>query len=146
MKSLSLVRLFATPWTIAYRAPPSMGFFQARVVEWVAISFSRGPSRPRARTLASRIVGRRFTVWATREAPQNKIIVSKSFCILCMSFAKTSNGTRLSQCFHALHFLNLPHSILEIVFGAFSLHPLTALAYNSARVYQGAAHLSSWNN
>ena len=26
MKSLSCVRLFATPWTVAYYAPPSMGF------------------------------------------------------------------------------------------------------------------------
>ena len=26
VKSLSRVRLFATPWTIAYQAPPSMGF------------------------------------------------------------------------------------------------------------------------
>ena len=26
MKSLSLVRLFGTPWTVAYDAPPSMGF------------------------------------------------------------------------------------------------------------------------
>ena len=26
MKSLSHVRLFATPWTVAYQAPPSMGF------------------------------------------------------------------------------------------------------------------------
>ena len=26
MKSLSRVRLFATPWTVAYQAPPSMGF------------------------------------------------------------------------------------------------------------------------
>ena len=26
MKSLSRVRLFATPWTVAYKAPPSMGF------------------------------------------------------------------------------------------------------------------------
>ena len=42
MKLFSCVRLSATPWTIAYQAPPSMGFFQARVLEWVAISFSRG--------------------------------------------------------------------------------------------------------
>ena len=27
-----------TPWTVAYQAPPSMGFFQASVLEWVAIS------------------------------------------------------------------------------------------------------------
>ena len=26
MKSLSCVQLFATPWIIAYQAPPSMGF------------------------------------------------------------------------------------------------------------------------
>ena len=43
------------------------GIFQARVLDWVAISFSRGPSWPRDRTRVSRTVGRRFTVWATRE-------------------------------------------------------------------------------
>ena len=26
VKSLSCERLFATPWTVAYQAPPSMGF------------------------------------------------------------------------------------------------------------------------
>ena len=26
MKSLGCVQLFATPWTVAYQAPPSMGF------------------------------------------------------------------------------------------------------------------------
>ena len=30
MKSLSHVRLFATPWTVAYKAPPSMGFSRER--------------------------------------------------------------------------------------------------------------------
>ena len=35
------VRLFATPWTAAYQAPPSMGFFQARVLEWGAMAFSK---------------------------------------------------------------------------------------------------------
>ena len=43
------------------------GIFQARVLEWGAISFSRGSSQPRDRMQASHIVGRRFTVWATRE-------------------------------------------------------------------------------
>ena len=41
------------------------GIFQTRVLEWVAISFSRGSSRPRDQTQVSRIVGRCFTVWAT---------------------------------------------------------------------------------
>ena len=38
------------------------GIFQARVLEWVAISFSRRSSQPRDRTQVSRIVGKRFTV------------------------------------------------------------------------------------
>ena len=42
--------------------------FQARVLEWVAISFSRGSSRPRDGTRVSHTAGRRFTFWATREA------------------------------------------------------------------------------
>ena len=40
------------------------GILQARVLEWVAIAFSRGSSRPRV----SRIPGRRFNLWATRES------------------------------------------------------------------------------
>ena len=39
VKVLSRVRLFATPGTVACQAPPAMGFFQARVWEWVAIAF-----------------------------------------------------------------------------------------------------------
>ena len=44
------------------------GIFQARVLEWVATSFSRGSSWPRDRTWVSCIAGRHFTIWATREA------------------------------------------------------------------------------
>ena len=40
------VQLFVTPWTVARQAPLSMGFSQARMLEWVAISFSRGSSCP----------------------------------------------------------------------------------------------------
>jgi len=43
------------------------GIFQARILEWVAISFSTGSSQPRDRSQVSHIVGRRFTVWAARE-------------------------------------------------------------------------------
>ena len=44
------------------------GIFQARVLEWIAISFSRGSSWPRNQSRVSRVAGRHFTVWATREA------------------------------------------------------------------------------
>ena len=43
--------------------------FQARVLDWVAISFSRGSFRPRGWTQVSHIAGRCFTIWAIREAP-----------------------------------------------------------------------------
>ena len=46
----------------------TQGIFQARVLEWVAISFSKGSSQPRDRIQVSRTAGKRFTVWATREA------------------------------------------------------------------------------
>ena len=45
----------------------SMGFLQARILERVAISFSRDSSRPRDRTQVSCIAGGFFTDWATRE-------------------------------------------------------------------------------
>ena len=40
---------------------------QARILEWVAVSFSRASSQPRDRTWVSCLVGGFFTDWATRE-------------------------------------------------------------------------------
>ena len=37
VKSLSLVRLFVTPWTVAYQAPPSVGF--SRQEYWSGLPF-----------------------------------------------------------------------------------------------------------
>ena len=45
--------------------PPSSsvhGILQARILEWVAISFSRGSSQPRDRTQVSHIAGRLFNL------------------------------------------------------------------------------------
>ena len=53
------------------------GILSARILEWVAVSFSRGSSRPRDQTWVSRIAGRRFNLWVTREA-QNKSKKKKS--------------------------------------------------------------------
>ena len=44
------------------------GILQARILEWVAISFSRGTSRPWDGTCVSCVIGRFFTFWITREA------------------------------------------------------------------------------
>ena len=44
------------------------GILQPRMLEWAAMPSSRGSSRPRDRTQVSRMAGRFFTSWATREA------------------------------------------------------------------------------
>ena len=62
-KSLSHVWLFATPWNYTIH-----GILQARILEWVAIPFSRASSQSRDRTQVSCIAGGFFTSWATREA------------------------------------------------------------------------------
>ena len=52
-------------------SPPGFSvhdILQARILEWVAISFSRGSSQPRDGTWVSDVAGRLFTIWATREA------------------------------------------------------------------------------
>ena len=50
-KSLSRVQLFVTPWTVARQAPSSVpGTLQARILEWVAIPYSRGSSQSRDQT------------------------------------------------------------------------------------------------
>ena len=59
-------------------SPPgsSVHGIQARLLEGVAISFSRGSSRPRDWTWFSCIEGRFFTVWATREVQCMKLSFS----------------------------------------------------------------------
>ena len=54
------------------------GIFQARILEWIAISFSRGSSWPRNWTQVSCIAGRFFTDWAMREARSRARISNQS--------------------------------------------------------------------
>ena len=49
-----------SPWGFSVH-----GILQARILEWIAIPFSRGSSWPRDRTWVSRFAGRFFTIWAT---------------------------------------------------------------------------------
>ena len=61
-------------------SPPSSsvrGILQARILEWVAVSFSRGSFRPRDRTQVSHIAGRHFNLCTTREALKYKNTVSQ---------------------------------------------------------------------
>ena len=64
------------------------GIFQARVLEWVATAFSRESSQPRDRTQVSHIVGKLFTLWATREVSVNCILYSYVMTFLGYIYTK----------------------------------------------------------
>ena len=59
VKSLSCVQLFATPWTAAYQAPPSMGFY--RQDYWSGVP---SPS-PTFLKLKSEFCNKELIIWAT---------------------------------------------------------------------------------
>ena len=64
LHSVSRVQLFATPWTVAHQAPN----FPGKKTGVGCCGLLRESSQSRDPTQVSRIVGRFFTVWATREA------------------------------------------------------------------------------
>ena len=59
---------------------PVHRIFQAGILEWVAIPFSRGSSRARDQTQVSRTAGGFFTIWAAMETP--KVINDTFKCAL----------------------------------------------------------------
>ena len=93
---LSRVRLFATPWTVAYQAPPSTGF--SRQEYWSGLPFpSPGESsQTRDRT---RIIGRRFYRLSHQGSPKllgapNKLTRESNRC--CCGFPlPEARGTRI---------------------------------------------------
>ena len=115
------------------------GIFQARVLEWVAVSFSRGSYWPRDQTWVSRIVGRCFIVWTIREA--HSLVCMYPFCAgyipICVYY-----GDQLGRkCFLVFFLMNTPVMFkyqskgikcynnskckwLNIVTGKFSYHSL----------------------
>ena len=77
-KKVSEVAQLCHPMNCSLPGSSVHGILQARVLEWVAISFTRGSSQPRDRTRVSRIAGSRFTLRATREAGKWKNECKKS--------------------------------------------------------------------
>ena len=62
VKLLSLLRLFETPWTVAYQASPSMGFSRQEYWSGLPLPSPGESSQPRDRTQVSRIAGGRFNL------------------------------------------------------------------------------------
>ena len=110
------------------------GILQARILEWVAMSFSRGSSWPRDWTWVSCIAGRVFTVQATREAlfhrlaaPKLQLVISNwgsspsscAECLLLWLCPPHRPERRLLCCLLALTLacfnLTLPHAVTNSV-------------------------------
>ena len=85
------------------------GILQVRILEWVAIPFSRGSSWPRGQIWFSCIADRLLTIWVTREAtictkcyfkyfinisPSNSYSRSKNELLLLTSFHRWRNSSR----------------------------------------------------
>ena len=80
------------------------GILQARLLEWVAINFSRGSSQPRDWIRVSCIAGGFFTTWATREA---HVYSNCDKISLCNSFSSHQlqewNPNVLIKAYRTLH-------------------------------------------
>ena len=74
------------------------GILQVRILEWVAIPFSRGCSQPRDWTQVSCTAGRFFTIWATRAVPWHKEYTTIQFHV--------PRNTKLNKSPHLLAYQN----------------------------------------
>ena len=82
IKSLSHVWIFCDPMDCSPPDSSVQGIFEARILEWVAISFSRGSSQPRDQNQVSHIAGGFFTSWDTREAHWHYLLYQR-ICLRC---------------------------------------------------------------
>ena len=67
------------------------GILQARILEWVSISFSRGSSRPRDQTQVSWIAGGIFIIWATRDTQTKHKYVLKRMHLNVVQYSAVMN-------------------------------------------------------
>ena len=80
------------------------GISQARILEWVAISFSKGSSQPRGQTQVSCIAGRLFTSLASRDV-WDRLIAVKMNCCSAFPFAESLFLTPLQGIYPRAFFL-----------------------------------------
>ena len=88
---LSHAQISATLLTIVHQAPLSMGIFQARILEWNAISFSRGSSQSRDQTHISGLAGRFFTQGARGATWEYPVIFNRVYLCLLLGRQATIN-------------------------------------------------------
>ena len=99
VKSLSTVLTLCDPMDCSLPGSSLHGILQARILEWVAISFSRGSSQPMDQTQVSTVDGF-FTIWATREghALIYNIHAIYIHILLCNYHFPGGSGSKASVC------------------------------------------------
>ena len=96
VKSLSCVRLFATPWTVAYQAPPSSGF--SRQEYWSGVPFRDTANKYRWRVWGV------LTVYGSHwVCPSSRQCVLPGSTVLRIQVALQGNCPK-----QALHFVHFP--------------------------------------
>ena len=88
-EKLHCVPTLCDPVDCSFPGSSVHGILQARILEWVAISFSRGSSWPRDWTSISCIGDGFLTIWATREAQTMKQRMNQSRTQIHSPFLKT---------------------------------------------------------
>ena len=95
------VKVAQSCWTLCEPVDYTvLGILQARILEWVAIAFSRGSSWPRNRTGVSCITGRFFTIWAIRVVPNTRMKAKKSTSSLLRFLRRPRNSVALPHVGH----------------------------------------------
>jgi len=123
-------------------SPPASslhGIFQARTLEWVAISFSRGSSPPRDWTCVSCLAGRFFTT----EPPGVMIESTKAslwlpYAILSSKPWKRPLSSFDEACFFVVHFVTV------MGFDIFFSYPcvyILFLVFSSTMIYHRVLHI-----
>ena len=91
---------FCDPMDCSLTGLSVSGILQARILQWVAIPFSRVSSQPRDQTQVSHTAGRFLAIWATGEAPVfiycNIIIIITSVLV---NTSITSHNDHFKECF-----------------------------------------------
>ena len=76
--SCSVILTLCDPMDCSPPGSSVCGILWARILEWVAMPFSRGSFWPRDRTWVSYTAGRFFIIWATRPTPLKRWSSSKA--------------------------------------------------------------------
>ena len=116
---------------------------QARILEWVAISFSRRSSQPRDWTWLSHIVGRRFIIQATKEVHYKWYFLFFSISNkLCRNITDFNILFYLKPCFSSVQF---SHSVVSDSLRPHGLqHARLPCPSPTPRVYSNSCPSSQW--